>query len=482
MLQGARFPASRKLRGSNIRAIQMALGNHVFQMTSTLTQANMSHPPGFASRWAAANILDAVLRRNRPLDEQLDDRHPNQSLRDLDERDRAFARRIVATVLRRLGTLRGLIGDVLDRGLPKDGPGVESALLIGAAQLLFLDVPHHAAVDLSVRLVQGDTRQARYAGLVNAVLRRIARGGTERLAALERLHLDAPEWLFSRWMNAYGEDTARAIAVAHRLEPPLDVTVKSDPDRWAERLGGRKLQTDSVRLVAHGQIAALPGYAEGEWWVQDAAAALPVRLFGDLRGRTIADLCAAPGGKTAQLAACGARVTAIDRSASRMERLKENLSRTGLDAATVVADAEDWQPDPPTATFDAVLLDAPCSSTGTIRRHPDIPWRKTPGDIVVLSALQRRFLGRAIDLTRSGGTIVYCSCSLEPEEGEDIVSAVLEQDVRVRRKPVTAAEFPVLAEFITPRGDLRTLPCHWPDPDPRMQGLDGFFAARLERV
>ena len=460
----------------------MSPGNYIFRMTSTLTLANASRPPGFASRWAAANLLDAVLRRNRPLDEQLDDRHLNPGLRDLDERDRALARRIVATVLRRLGTLRRLIGDVLDRGLPKDGPGVETALLIGAAQLLFLDVPHHAAVDLSVRLVQGDARQARYAGLVNAVLRRIARGGTQRLAALERLDLDTPDWLFRRWMNAYGEDTARAIALVHRLEPPLDLTVKSDADRWAERLGGRKLPTGSVRLVAHGQIAALPGYAEGEWWVQDAAAALPVRLFGDLRGRTIADLCAAPGGKTAQLAACGAMVTAIDRSASRMERLKENLSRTGLEAATVVADAEDWKPDPPTATFDAVLIDAPCSSTGTIRRHPDIPWRKTPGDIVVLSALQGRLLGRAIDLTRSGGTIVYCSCSLEPEEGEDIVSAVLEQDKRARRNPVTAAEFPVLEEFITPRGDLRTLPCHWPDPEPRMQGLDGFFAARLERV
>jgi 16S rRNA (cytosine967-C5)-methyltransferase len=451
-------------------------------MTSALSQASALHAPGIASRSAAANLLDAVLRRNRPLDEQLDDRHPKPSLRELDERDRALARRIAATVLRRLGTLRRLIGDILDRGLPKDGPQVEIALLTGAAQLLFLDVPQHAAVDLSVRLVQADPRQARYAGLVNAVLRRIARSGKEQLTALEPLHLDAPDWLFRRWANTYGEDTARAIALAHRLEPPLDVTVKSDPDRWAERLGGRRLPTDSVRLLAHGQIAALPGYAQGEWWVQDAAAALPVRLFEDLRGHSVADLCAAPGGKTAQMAACGALVTAIDRSASRMERLSENLSRTGLNATTVIANAEDWKPDRSAATFDAVLIDAPCSSTGTIRRHPDIPWRKTAEDIAVLSALQRRLLGRAIDLTRSGGTIVYCTCSLEPEEGEDIVSAAIKQDSRVCRRPVTAAEFPVLEEFITPRGDLRTLPCHWPNPDPRLQGLDGFFAARLERV
>jgi 16S rRNA (cytosine967-C5)-methyltransferase len=451
-------------------------------MTSALIEAAAFHPPGFASRRAAANLLDAVLNRNRPLDEQLDDRHPNPSLRELCERDRALARRIVATALRRLGTLRRLIGDLLDRGLPKGSPQVESALLIGAAQLLFLDVPQHAAVDLSVRLVQGDPRLARYAGLVNAVMRRIAHAGTQPLAALEPLHLDTPDWLFTRWTNAYGEDKARAIAHVHSLDPPLDVTVKSDPDRWAERLGGRKLPTDSIRLVAHGPISALPGYAEGDWWIQDAAAALPVRLFGDLCGRSVADLCAAPGGKTAQLASRGAMVTAVDRSASRMSRLQENLSRTNLSAATIVANAEDWKPDPPAQTFDAVLVDAPCTSTGTIRRHPDIPWRKAPGDIGATTALQRRLLGHAIDLTKPGGTIVYCTCSLEPEEGENIVSAMIEQDRRVRRKPITSTEFPVLEEFITPLGELRTLSCHWPDPDPRMCGLDGFFAARLERV
>jgi 16S rRNA (cytosine967-C5)-methyltransferase len=450
-------------------------------MTSPLADAPTLHPPGFASRWAAASLLEAVLRRNRPLDEQLDDKRPNPSLRGLDERDRALMRRIVATVLRRLGTLRRLIGDLLDRGLPKDRPLVETALLIGAAQLLFLDVPQHAAVDLSVRLVQGDPRSARYAGLVNAVMRRIARGAIPPLEEYERLHLDTPGWLFARWTKAYGEEKAHAIAMAHQVEPPLDITVKSDPAGWAERMGGRTMPTGSVRLAAHGQISAMPGYAEGEWWVQDAAAAMPARLLGNVQGRTVADLCAAPGGKTAQLAASGAMVTAIDQSAPRMARLKENLARTGLDATTVVANAAEWVPDPP-ATFDAILIDAPCTSTGTIRRHPDIPWRKAPGDIAALASLQRRLLGHAIDLTRSGGTIVYCTCSLEPEEGEDIVSAVAEKDPRVRRKPIAAAEFPAFEEFITPRGELRTLPCDWPDPDPRMRGLDGFFAARLERV
>lgn len=460
---------------------QSCVETDILKMTSPLAEATAIQPPGFAARWAAASLLEAVLRRNRPLDEQLDDRHPNPSLRQLGERDRALTRRIVATVFRRLGTLRRLIGGLLDRGLPEDSPLVESALLIGAAQLLFLDVRRHAAVDLSVRLVQSNPRSARYAGLVNAVMRRIARDGIPLPVEYDELHLDTPEWLFARWVKAYGEQKAHAIALSHRVEPPLDITVKSDPDRWAERLGGRRMPTGSVRLVAPGQISSLPGYSEGEWWVQDAAAALPVRLFGDLQGRIVADLCASPGGKTAQLASAGAKVIAVDQSTSRTARLKENLARTGLDALAIVANAADWNPDPP-VLFDAVLIDAPCTSTGTIRRHPDIPWRKTPGDIVALSSLQRQLLAHAIDLTRSGGTVVYCTCSLEPEEGEDIVSAVAEQDRRVRRKPITAVEFPALEEFITPPGELRTLPCHWPDPDPRMSGLDGFFAARLERV
>ena len=487
MLQESCFPGIRKFGAtmhvrSRMAAIRSSPTSRNDEMTNIPADAVSRHPTGFAARWAAATLLEGVLRRNRPLDEQVEDGYAKPGLRELSERDRALARRIVATVLRRLGTLRRLIDDFLDQGLPKNAPQVETALLIGAAQLLFLHIPHHAAVDLSVRLVQGDRRHSRYAGLVNAVMRRIANAGTERLAGLEPLYLDTPDWLFNRWVNTYGGDVARAIAHAHSLEPSLDITVKSDPDQWAERLGGRKLPTGSVRLAAHGPISALPGYAEGNWWVQDAAAALPARLFGDLRGRSVVDLCAAPGGKTAQLASCGALVTAIDRSAPRMARLRENLSRTGLDAITAVATAEDWKPDPPTAIFDAVLVDAPCTSTGTVRRHPDIPWRKASGDIALLTAVQRRLLDRAIELTKSGGTMVYCTCSLEPEEGENIIAAMVERDQRVRRAPITAADFPELEEFVTALGELRTLPCHWPDVDPRMGGLDGFFAARLERV
>ena len=441
--------------------------------------ASPAAAPGLTTRRVAAELLEGVLHRGRPLDEQLDGRHALSGLAQLAERDRALARRIVATVLRRLGTLRRLIGDLVSRGLPAEAPRVETALLIGAAQIMFLDVPDHAAVDLSVRLVQADRRDGRYAGLVNAVLRRIARGeGAAALAKFETLDLDTPEWLLTRWVKTYGADTARAIAHTNRLEPPLDLTVKADPEHWAARLGGIVLPTGSVRLAAHGPIAALPGYGDGAWWVQDAAAAMPARLFGDLSGRTAADLCAAPGGKTAQLVAAGAIVTAVDRAEPRLGRLRENLDWLGFSATTVLAAAEDWQAGP----FDAVLVDAPCTSTGTIRRHPDIPWRKASSDIDALSVLQKRLLHNAITLTRPGGTIVFCTCSLEPEEGEDIVRAALEADQRIARNPIAVAQFPALEGLITAQGDLRTLPCHWPDPDPRMSGLDGFYAARLERL
>lgn len=434
-------------------------------------------PPGLAARCIAAEIIEGVLHRGRPLDEQLDGAAAHPGLALLAERDRALVRRVVATTLRRLGTLRRLIADCLDRGLPPDSPRLESALLVGAAQILFLDVPDHAAVDLSVRLVQTDRRSSRYAGLVNAVLRRIARSAAELAAGLDPAALDTPAWLMERWVRNYGEATARAIASAHALEPALDLTVKADPEAWARHLRGRVLPTGSVRTVAAGSIPLLPGFTEGAWWVQDAAAALPARLLGNVRGRSVADLCAAPGGKTLQLALAGAAVTAVDRVETRMARLRDNLRRVDLSATMVIADVETWEAGP----FDAVLLDAPCSSTGTIRRHPDIPWRKTVAGIADLSNLQSRLLGRAIELTRPGGVLVFCTCSLEPEEGEDLVAAALDRDPRIRRKPIDRSELPGIAEFVTTQGDLRTLPCAWPDPEPRMSGLDGFYVARLER-
>jgi 16S rRNA (cytosine967-C5)-methyltransferase len=442
------------------------------------SRAASPEPQGLVSRRIAAEILEGVLRRGRSLDDQLDGGGVHAGLASLPERDRALTRRLVATVLRRLGTLRHLLGLYLERGIPKDSPRVETALLLGGAQILWLDVPDHAAVDLSVRLVQADRRDAGYAGLVNAVLRRIAQNAAQQLRGKDTVALDTPDWLMVRWRRAYGDELAHSIAAANGQEPALDVTVKSDPAQWASVLGGTVLPTGSVRAIVHGPVPRLPGYADGAWWVQDAAAALPARLLGDVAGKRVADLCAAPGGKTAQLAAAGANVTAVDRSAPRLERLKQNLARLGLAADTVAADVTEWPSEP----FDAVLLDAPCSATGTIRRHPDIPWLKRESDIASLAALQRRLLARAVELTKPGGLIVYCTCSLEPDEGVEPVTELLAGDSRVRRRPVVADEVDGRAEFLTDAGDLRTLPCQLPDPNPQLAGLDGFYACRMERI
>jgi 16S rRNA (cytosine967-C5)-methyltransferase len=429
--------------------------------------------PGLAARRIAADILDGVLRRRVALDEQLSGKGAHPGLAALADRDRALMRRLVATVLRRLGTLRALLATFLEKGFPAEAPRTETILLVGAAQILWLDVPDHAAVDLSVRLAQADRRASRYAGLINAVLRRVAQSRETKLHA--RATRDTPEWLVKRWTKSHGAETARLIAEANGHEPALDLTVKGDAETWADRLRGRVVATGSVRTVAHGDIALLPGFTEGAWWVQDAAASIPARLLGDVRGLEVADLCAAPGGKTAQLAYAGARVTAVDRSAGRLMRLSENLTRLSLQSETVVADVLEWQGGP----FEAALLDAPCSSTGTIRRHPDVPWLKSETDLAALTSLQQRLLDRAIDLLKPGATLVYCVCSLEPEEGVNQIAALLARNTGVARKPITPQEVFGHAEFVTADGDLRTLPLHLPDPDPRWGGLDGFYAARL---
>jgi 16S rRNA (cytosine967-C5)-methyltransferase len=433
--------------------------------------------PGLAARRIAVDIVDGVLRKKLALDEQLSGKGAHLGLASLPDRDRALMRRLTATVLRRLGTLRHLLGGMLDKGFPADAPRTETILMVGAAQILWLDVPDHAAVDLSVRLAQADRRAARYAGLINAVLRKVAQSRDNVLT--DKVQRDTPAWLLARWRKNYGTETARAIALANGHEPALDLSVKKDAEVWAEHVHGRVLPTGTVRTLAHGAITLLPGFAEGAWWVQDAAASIPAQLFGDVSGRDICDLCAAPGGKTAQLAAAGANVTAVDRSPARLSRVTENFTRLGLSVETIAADALEWKPD---RQFDAVLLDAPCTSTGTIRRHPDVPWLKSEADLGVLTSLQQRLLDRAVDLTKPGGTLVYCVCSLEPEEGEEQIAALLARDPRVTRSPIQPADVFGHAEFITADGALRTLPQYLPDPDPHWGGLDGFFAARLTRL
>jgi 16S rRNA (cytosine967-C5)-methyltransferase len=438
-----------------------------------------SEVPGLAARRIAADILDGVLHKHRTLDEQLDGGAAHPGLKTLSDRDRALMRRLVATILRRLGTLGHVLSRLLDRGIPTDAPRAQSALLIGAAQILWMDVPDHAAVDLSVRLVQSDRRAAKYAGLVNAVLRRCAREGQPLIDEVKAQTLDVPPWLLARWIAHYGESVARDIAIALSHEPSLDITVKADAAQWATRLHGETLATGTVRTLLQGSVTMLPGFTDGQWWVQDAAAALPARLFGDVAGKTIADLCAAPGGKTAQLAHAGAEVTAVDRSPGRMARLRDNLSRLSLEAQTVVADAAEWQGATDGGGFDGILVDAPCGSTGTIRRHPDVAWLRQEGDIGALMALQKRLLQKAVTLLKVGGTLVYCTCSLEPEEGEQAIAALLASESAMRRVPIEAGEVAGLSEILTAEGDLRTLPCHLPHQDPRLGGLDGFYAARL---
>jgi 16S rRNA (cytosine967-C5)-methyltransferase len=327
-------------------------------------------------------------------------------------------------------------------------------------------------------LVQSDRRAAKYAGLVNAVLRRCAREGHAIVDEIKSQALDLPPWLLARWNAHYGEARAREMALAVAHEPSLDLTVKSDPAQWASRLHGEMLPTGTVRTLLQGAVTMLPGFSEGQWWVQDVAAALPTRLFGDVSGKTIADLCAAPGGKTAQLAHAGALVTAVDRSPARMARLRDNLSRLSLRAETVVSDAAEWTGGE--GGFDGILVDAPCTSTGTIRRHPDVAWLRQEADIAALVALQKRLLQKAVTLLKPGGTLVYCTCSLEPEEGEQAIAALLSAEPGLRRVPVQASEVAGVAEILTSDGDLRTLPSHLPHAaDPRLGGMDGFYAARL---
>jgi 16S rRNA (cytosine967-C5)-methyltransferase len=421
-------------------------------------------------RSIAVDLLSMVLDKGRLLDEVLDD----SRLAALDERDRGFVRMLLGTTLRRLGQIDDLIAHCVDKPMRAGAAWAEHALRLGICQLLFLDVAPHAAISTTVDLVKGGS-QAGFAKLLNAVLRRLDREGRQLAEAQDAPLLDTPEWLWRSWVRTYGEETARAIATAHLAEAPMDITVAADPQGWAEKLEAEILPTGSLRRTAGGSIAGLPGFDQAAWWVQDAAAALPARLLGDVRGKSVADLCAAPGGKALQLAVAGAVVTALDRSGKRLTRLTDNLRRLKLSATVVEADAGAWTPP---ALFDAILLDAPCSATGTLRRHPDVARHKSPAEVMKLAGVQARLLRAAIPMLKPGGTLVYCTCSLEPEEGSEQIAALLAEGVPLRRVPIRADEVGGLAELISPDGDLRTLPCHLAGQG----GMDAFFAARLEKI
>lgn len=438
-----------------------------------------AHPPSgkaLAARDAAVRLLRGVTVERRSLDGLLES---DRAFLALEPRDRAFARALVGTALRRAGQIADALGRLITKPLPKRSGRLRQILEIAAAQILFLDVPPFAAVSSAVDQAGADRDARHFKGLANAALRRLVENKEGFLAEQDAAALNLPPWLRTRWVATYGEATTRAIAEALMLEPSLDLSAKGDPAALAALVNGRLLATGTLRLVPSGPAENLPGYADGAWWVQDAAAALPVRLFGDVNGRAIADLCAAPGGKTAQLVHGGARVTALDRSAARVARLRDNLARLKLDAHALAADATEWDGGAAGPSFDGVLIDAPCTSTGTIRRHPDVAWLKQDTDIGALAVQQGRLLRRGLALLKPGGTLVYCTCSLEPEEGEQVIAALLATESAVRRLPVDAAEVAGLADLVTAEGDLRTLPCHLPHADPRLAGLDGFYAARL---
>lgn len=445
----------------------------VAAMSETSTDNSSEEPStsGLPARRAALRLLNAVLAKSRPLDEALES---DATLKTLSKRDRAFVRMLTATVLRRLGQIDEIINRFLTREPAGKGPAVRNILRLAAAQLFFLETPAHAAVDTAVELAEAE-RLTRYKGLINAVLRNVVKAGPAALARQDPAQLNTPEWLWNSWVAAYSAATARAIALAHLGEAPLDLSVKEEPRKWSSTLNGVALPWGSVRLKQGGDVPKLSGFDDGGWWVQDAAAALPVLLLGDVKGKHVVDLCAAPGGKTAQLITAGALVTAVDRSESRLKRLSENMERLWLPVEVVVADATQWQPDEP---VDAVLIDAPCSGTGTLRRHPDIARIKTQEDVQKLALLQQRLLMHAASFVKPGGLIVYATCSLQAEEGPDIIATVLDTSPPLEVVPVEADELPGLESTAIKDGFLRT----HPGMMDLKGGLDGFFAARFKRL
>ena len=413
---------------------------------------------GGAARALAIDLLATVLLEGG----RLEDAGPDRETPEV----RAFARRLAATTLRRAGQIDALLDRFLSRPLPRRAERTRLLLMLGMTQLLFEDVPAHAAVDTVVGLA--DTRMK---GLVNAVLRRSAREGQALVEGQDAARLNTPPRLLAGWEAAYGEAAARAIAEAHLREAPLDLTLRR-PEAPGPLPEGETMPTGSLRIARPGAIGRMPGYEDGGWWVQDLAAALPARMLGPVAGERVLDLCAAPGGKTAQLAAAGARVTAVDRAPQRLDAARANLARLGLEAEWIEADAADWRPDDP---FPAVLLDAPCSATGTIRRHPDILHRRAGRRLDGLIELQDRLLANAARATAPGGRLIYACCSLEPEEGPGRIAAFLAERSDFALEPVA---FPALPEAAAPDGALRTLPSMLSGQG----GMDGFYAARLVRV
>lgn len=413
-------------------------------------------PPPATARAAALSLLRAVMEDRQSLAEA-----EPAILAALDPADHARAARLARATLRRVEPCDRVLSPRL-RKLPP--PAIRSLLRLALTELS-LGAPPHGVVNAAVGLARADRRTAPFAGLVNAVLRNLPPGDPLAGQPVQKL----PQWLRQPLVHAWGRPAVTAIEALQADEPPVDLTPRTGATL---RPAGQPLPTGSLRLTDPGRISALPGYAEGQFWVQDAAAALAVRLLGPRPGQTVLDLCAAPGGKTLQLADAGADVTALDISAPRLTRLSENLARTGLTARIVTADALDWQPESP---FDAILLDAPCSATGTTRRHPDLPFLRDGSEIAGLAALQARLLDRALGWLKPGGRLVFATCSLLPAEGEDQRDAALARHPGLRVDPLLPQG--VDPAWSSPGGGLRLRPDLWADRG----GMDGFFLVRFTR-
>lgn len=422
------------------------------------------------ARLCALSALVHTLDKGKALDSAwAQDRHFNS----LSPSDRAFAQLLVKTTLRRMGQIDDLLNRFLEHSLASKASRIMHTLRLGVAQLIWLETPPHAAVHSAVEMTK-QLKMEKFSGLVNAVLKRIAKEGRTIINAQDAAKLNTPGWLRQSWEKTYGADVARRIAEIHLTEPPLDITVKNDPAGWAEKLGGVVLPMGSVRLRETRNITQLQGFSEGDWWVQDMAATIPVQLLGNVHDKRVIDLCAAPGGKTAQLASAGAKVQAVDRSKERIAMLKTNVHRLKLQAEYVTTDASKWLP---AFAPEAILLDAPCSATGTLRRHPDVAWHRSPEDIARLVETQHNLLLHALNILQSGGTLVYAVCSLQPEEGERQISQLLNERKDVALIPTSAAELGLPSECVTPKGEIRTLPCHLGE----LGGMDGFYAVKLRK-
>lgn len=436
------------------------------------SQRTSKSPPKNGARYVSARAVQDVLEKKIPLDQALS----LQALfSQLEFRDRAFARLIAATTLRRMGQIDKVLSPFIKKAPPTY---VMAVLRTGAAQMLFLDTPPHAAVGAGVALLKRSNKTVRAAGMANAVLRRVSEQGQALLAETRPLD-NLPNWLKLSWGNAYGAGATRAMANALAQDPPLDLSVQGDVEEWAEKLEAQVLPTGTLRREKIGDVTKLPGFHEGAWWAQDIAASLPVKLLGDVKGQRILDLCAAPGGKTLQLAAGGAEVTALDKNEGRLGRLHENLARTKLKAEVVIGDVIKWRDpqNPKGGGFDAVILDAPCSATGTFRRRPDVLYAKSPADVASLTRLQEKLLLAASRHVRPGGTLIYCTCSLETAENEAQIAKFMRNRANFRLNPVLETEVPTLPETINADGCVRALPHFLQEKG----GMDGFFVARFTR-